>query len=147
MVAYKKAYIKYNISLFDILSSKEMTQPTFACSNSITDDKISFKTYIENIFQTTKYKLHALQPTRKYLSTDKAKSLCSAFISSQFYYAPLITMFAGKLLISRIQKIHFRSLQVVHVTQFMVNYFQSIFQFNSGPYISPLLKCLNHQTT
>ena len=53
---------------------------------------------------------------RKYLTTDKAKTLCNPFISSQFYYAPLIWMFAGKLLISRIQNIHFRSLHVVHNT-------------------------------
>ena len=37
-------------------------------------------------------------------------------INSQFYYGPLIWMFAGKLLTSRVQKIHFRSLQVVRNT-------------------------------
>ena len=37
-------------------------------------------------------------------------------MSSQFYYASLIWMFAGKLSISRVQKIHFQSLQVVHNT-------------------------------
>ena len=76
-------------------------------------DKLSFKTHIENIWRKAKYKFHALQRIRKHLSTDKAKTLGNTFISSQFYYAPLIWMFAGKLLISRVQKIHFRSLQVV----------------------------------
>ena len=79
-------------------------------------DKLSFKTRTENICRKAKYKLHALQCIRKYLSTDKAKTLCNAFINSQFYYAPLIWVFAGKLLISRVQKIRFRSLQVVHNT-------------------------------
>ena len=37
-------------------------------------------------------------------------------IGSQFYYVPLIWMFVGKLLISRVQKIHFRLLQAVHNT-------------------------------
>ena len=46
----------------------------------------------------------------------KQRHLCNAFINSQFYYAPLIWMFAGKLLISRVQKIHFRSLQKVYNT-------------------------------
>ena len=78
------------------------------------DDKLSFKTHIENIGRKAKYKLHALQRRRKYLSTDKAKTFCNAFISGQFYYAPLIWMFGGKLLISRVQKINFRSLKVVH---------------------------------
>ena len=80
------------------------------------DDKLSIKTHIENICRKVKYKLHALQHIRKYLSTDKAKTLFNAFINSQFYYAPLIWMFAGKLLMSRVQKNHFRSLQVVHNT-------------------------------
>ena len=57
-----------------------------------------------------------LQRIRKYLSTDKAKTLCNAFINSKFYYAPLIWMFAGKLFISRVQKINFRLIQVVHNT-------------------------------
>ena len=57
-----------------------------------------------------------LQQIRKHLSTAKAKRLCNAFINSQFYYALLNWMFVGKLLISRVQKIHFRSLQVVHNT-------------------------------
>ena len=53
---------------------------------------------------------------KKVLSSDKAKTLCNAFTNSQFYYAPLIWMFAEKLLISRVQKIHYRSLQVVRNT-------------------------------
>ena len=52
-----------------------------------TDNKLSFKTHIKNICQTAKCKGHALQHIRKYLSTDKAKALCSVFINNQFYYA------------------------------------------------------------
>ena len=29
---------------------------------------------------------------KKVLSSDKAKTLCNAFINSQFYYAPLISL-------------------------------------------------------
>ena len=54
------------------------------------DGKLSFKTHIENICRKAQYKLYALQRIRKYLSIDKAKKLCNAFINSQFYYAPLI---------------------------------------------------------
>ena len=63
-----------------------------------------------------KCKLCALQRIRNYLSTEKARLLATAFINSQFYYAPLIWMFAGKSLISKVQKIHFRILQVVYNT-------------------------------
>ena len=62
----------------------------------------------------TKNKLRALQRIRNYLSTEKARLLATAFINSQFYYAPLIWMFAG--VISKVQKNHFRTLQVVYNT-------------------------------
>ena len=63
-----------------------------------------------------KYKLRALQRIRDYLSTEKARLLASAFRNSQFYYATLIWTLAGKSLISKVQKIHFRTLQVVYST-------------------------------
>ena len=50
----------------------------------IIDDKLSFKTHIENIYRTVKYKLHALQRIRKYLSTDKGNTLHNAFIAASF---------------------------------------------------------------
>ena len=78
------------------------------------DDQLTFKTHIEYICRMAKYKLRALQRIRNYLSTEKARLLATAFINSQFYYAPLIWMFAGKTLISKVQKIHFRTLQVVY---------------------------------
>ena len=63
-----------------------------------------------------KYKLRALQWIRNYLSTEKARLLATGFIYNQFYYAPLIWMFAGKTLTSKVQKIHFETLQVVYNT-------------------------------
>ena len=89
------------------------------------DDKLSFKRHIKNICRRGKYKLHALQRIRKYLSTDDAKTLCNAFINTQFYYAPLIWMSAGKLLISRVQKKSiFRRYKwfITHMTQLMMNF-------------------------
>ena len=64
----------------------------------------------------SKTQITRVKRIRKCLSTDKEKTVCNAFINSQFYYAPLIWMFPGKLLISRVQKIHFQSLQVVRNT-------------------------------
>ena len=53
-------------------------------------DVVLLEITIDNKLNLAKYKLHALQWIRKYISTDKADTLCNAFISSQFYYAPLI---------------------------------------------------------
>ena len=40
--------------------------------------------------------------------------LANAFINSQFNYAPLVWMFAGKTSINKICKTHHRTLQVIH---------------------------------
>ena len=61
-------------------------------------------THIEYICRMAKHKLRALQRIRNYLSTEKARLLATAFINSQFYYAPLSWMFADKTLISKVQK-------------------------------------------
>ena len=68
-----------------------------------------------NIF-ISEYKLRALQRIRNYLSTEKARLLATDYINSQFYYGPLTWMFAGKTLISKVQKIHFRAFQEVYST-------------------------------
>ena len=80
------------------------------------DDQLTFKTHIEYVCRMAEYKLRTLQRIRNYLSTEKARLLATAFINSQFCYAPLIWMFAGKSLISKAQKIHFRTLQMVYNT-------------------------------
>ena len=62
------------------------------------DDKLSFIKHIfKNICRKAKDKLHTLERLRKHLSTDKAKAHRNAFISSHFYYVPIIWMFPGKL--------------------------------------------------
>ena len=78
------------------------------------DYDLKFKKDINEFCRKASYKLHALQRIRRYLSVDKAKLLANAFIGSQFNYAPLIWMFAGKTLIKKICKIHHRTLQVVY---------------------------------
>ena len=57
----------------------------------ITVDNLSiFNEHIDNLCRTASYKLHALRRIRKYLSLEKAKLLCNAFINSQFNYIPLV---------------------------------------------------------
>ena len=56
---------------------------------------------VHELCRKASYKLHALERIRRYLSVDKVRLLANAFIDSQFNYAPLIWMFAGKTLISK----------------------------------------------
>ena len=90
------------------------------CSNEVKllgktiDKDLKFKKHIEDLCKKVSYKLHALRRIRGYLTVEKARILANAFIDSQFNYAPLIWMFAGKTLINKICKIHHRTLRVVY---------------------------------
>ena len=90
------------------------------CSNEVKllgitiDNELKFKKHIEDLCKNASYKLHALRRIRGYLTVEKARILANAFIDSQFNYAPLIWMFAGKTLINKICKIHHRTLRVVY---------------------------------
>ena len=78
------------------------------------DYELKFKKHINELLSKVSYQLHALQRIRRYLSVGKARLLANAFIDSQFIYAPLIWMSAGKTLINKICKIHHRIIQVVY---------------------------------
>ena len=78
--------------------------------------------------QKCAYKLHALRRIRKYLTVEKAKLLAkllaNAFINSQFTYAPLIWMFAGKHLLLKFVKYTFEhfKLLIIIMTNHMKTY-------------------------
>ena len=78
------------------------------------EKQLKFKSHIAELCRKVVYKLHALRRIRKYLTAEKAKLLANAFINSQFTYAPLIWMFAGKSSIGKICKTFFRTLQIVY---------------------------------
>ena len=81
----------------------------------ITIDKhLDFKKHIENLCWNANYKLHALRRMRKKLAVEKAKLLGNAFIDSQFNSAPLIWMFCQKILYLNIEKIHYKTLRIIH---------------------------------
>ena len=78
------------------------------------DKKLKFKIHIEELRRKAAYKRHDLLKIWKYLTVEKAKLLANVFITSHFNYARLIWMFAGKLSIAKVCKIHFRTLQIVY---------------------------------
>ena len=78
------------------------------------DYDLKFKKHINELCGKASYNLYVLQRIRRYLSVDKAELLANTFTDSQFNYAPLTWMFAGKTLINKICKIHYRTLQEVY---------------------------------
>ena len=60
------------------------------------------KHHINELCRKASHKLHAPQGIKNYLSVDETRLLANAFIDTQFNYAPLIWVFAGKTLINKI---------------------------------------------
>ena len=77
------------------------------------DKNLTFKKHIANLVREAQYKLQALRRIRTFLTIEKAKILGNAFIDSQYNYVPLIWIFCRKILYSKIEKIHDRTLKVV----------------------------------
>ena len=73
------------------------------------DSKLNFNSHIENICNMASYKVFVLQRIRKYISTDHAETLASAFINSQFNYCSIIWMFCSKKSKQKIESIHKRT--------------------------------------
>ena len=78
------------------------------------DDKLSFTTHIENLCSTASNRLRALARIRKFISFEQAKRISEAYIMSTFTYCPLILMYCSKTTNNLINKIHKRSLRVIH---------------------------------
>ena len=98
-----------------IINTTEIEESRKVVLLGITTDKLLiFNEDIDNLCRTANYKLHVLRRIRKYLSLEKAKLLCNAFINSQFNYAILVWMFCRKKQYLKIQKFHHKALKVVH---------------------------------
>ena len=107
----KSLWSKYCLTIGPI-NVKESNHVEFL---GITVDKhLDFKKYIENLCWNANYKLHALRRMRKYLAVEKAKLLGNAFINSQFNSAPLIWMFCQNTLNLKVEKIHHKTLRIIH---------------------------------
>ena len=100
-----------NIDDIRISSTDEVT-----LLGATTDNKLTFNNNIDKLCRKASCKLHALCPIRSFLSKEKARLLTDAFIIFQFLCAALIWMFASKSSITKICKIHFRTLQIVYNT-------------------------------
>ena len=102
------------------------TQPNFSYNNltiknvseekilGITiDNKLNFKSHLENICKKANQKLNALARITKFTSPFQRKALLNSFIKFQFSHRSLIWMFTSKGLNKKINRIHEKSLRLV----------------------------------
>ena len=76
---------------------------------------------MENFIFVHYYKLYALRRLRKFLTLEKAKILACSIIESQFAYCPLIWVLCSKADMQRVEKVQYKTLQVVH-NNYMATY-------------------------
>ena len=81
------------------------------------DKNINFKRHIQNICHKANNKTKALFRIRKFLSLEQAQVLAEAYISSNFRYCPLISMFCGKMSDNLIAKTHYRTRRAIYDKQ------------------------------
>ena len=110
MILGKKQCNRVTLKINSIVINKSDTVELLGIT---TDIKLTFNEHINNLCRNASYKSYALRRIRKYLTEDQARFLCSAFINSQFNYAPIIWMFCRKTQSLKIQKIHHKALKVV----------------------------------
>ena len=79
------------------------------------DNKLRFNFHVEKQCQKASNKVKALRRIRPYLSLKTAKTLCNAFIFSNFSYCPLVWMNFVKANNDKIDKIQRRALNVVYL--------------------------------
>ena len=72
------------------------------------------KDHINMLCCRANYKLHAIRRIRKYLTLEKSKLLYNAFINNQFNYASIIWMFCCEEDYLEVEKIHYKSLEIVY---------------------------------
>ena len=82
---------------------------------------MNFKEHINDIVKKACYKPHALRRIRKFPTLEKAKILACSMIEGQLAYCPLICMFCSKADIQRVEKVHYKTLQVV-CNNYMASY-------------------------
>ena len=85
------------------------------------DSKLNFKEHMNNIVKKTYYKLYPLRRLRKFLTLEKTKILACSMIESQFDYCPLIWLFCSKTDMQRVEKVQYKTLQVVY-NNYMTTY-------------------------
>ena len=105
----KRNSTKLIINTTEVEESKKVVLLVITINNFLT-----FKEHIDNLCRTANYRLHASRRIRKYLSLEKAKLLCNAFMNIQYNYAPLVWMFYRKQQYLKIQNIHYKALKVVY---------------------------------
>ena len=78
------------------------------------DNKMTFDKHVSKLCTKASQKLHALSRVSHLMTFKHRKMVMNCFIMSQFGYCPLVWMFHSRKLNNRINRIHERTLRLIH---------------------------------
>ena len=77
------------------------------------DNKLNFRTHIDNICKQAGKQINALKRIKCYMDRECKMILYNSFVSSNFNYCPIVWMFTGKLNIDNLEKSNKRAIRFV----------------------------------
>ena len=78
------------------------------------DNKLTFKTHIDDICKKAGQKLNALSRITPYMGFSKKRTLVNAFFLSQFNYCQLIWMCHNRTINNKVNRLHERCLRLIY---------------------------------
>ena len=83
-------------------------------SEKLLDSDLKFDMRVNNLCKKTTENLNALARISGYMDSSKKRTIMKAFITSHFSFCPLVWMFHNREINNKINRIHERSLRLVH---------------------------------
>ena len=93
------------------------------------DEKLSFNSHIKTLCMKASQKLGALSRMSHCLNKTEKSLIFNSMIKSHFNYCPLLWMFCSRTSNNRINKLHERSLRVIHNDE--TNDFNTLLEMNN----------------
>ena len=127
---FQNNYLKANSGKSHLLTTSDNIQHINVGGNQLSssnyeellgiliDHKLTFENDPLNIVLKANQKLHALARISKYMPQKKLRIIVKAFVSSQFAYCPLISMFHNRQINYKINNLCYRTLRIVYDKHF-----------------------------
>ena len=103
--------------MFFEISNITYFNPPYECEKLLgikIDSKLMFDDHVKSLCKKASQKLNALSRVAYQLDFNQRKPLMSAFITSQFFYAPIVWMFHSRKQNHHINCIHEKALKAVY---------------------------------
>ena len=118
--------VKVNPDKFHLLLSNKKIHQVDICNEKLSstysekllgikiDNKLTFEEDVEELCKKASQKVSALARISSLMRFQQRKRIAKPFITSHFFYCPLVWMFHSRRLNNRINHIHKRALRIIY---------------------------------